>query len=106
MGAKMKYKFLNDDQPIVKFYYKGHHDHPVQRTGIIIEDKPEILVVYELREGSTVRSFNSSVIKSYRKDKIANYEHTKRLRRAKRNKNKEGTTLRRLSFFDLFREGV
>ena len=56
----------------VKFYYRGSHSHPVKRTVLIVEETPEIIQGYEIREGNTVRAGTKySPIKSYRKDKIA-----------------------------------
>ena len=64
------YQFVKN-QPVAKFYYKGDHTHPVRRTILIIEQNDQLITGYELREGSTVRTFNKAPIKSYRKDRIA-----------------------------------
>lgn len=61
--------------PICKFYYKGKHSHYVRRTILRIpNENPNVIVGYELREGSETRKLSKAPIKSYRKDKIAQWD--------------------------------
>lgn len=60
--------------PVARFYYKGTHTHPVRRTVLIIEDKPDYFRGYELREGKVVRKTAKAPIKTYSRNKIATGE--------------------------------
>lgn len=66
----MKYEIVRS-KSVARFYYQGSHSHPVRRTILVIESTANLLIGYELREGSTVREFRNAPIKSYRKDSIA-----------------------------------
>ena len=96
--------------PVARFYYQGHHSHPVRRTVLVIENLPDRIVGYELREGSTARTFPQAArsIKTYRKDRISRWGDYVRLRQSGRNifKNPEATTLERLPLTDLIARGV
>jgi hypothetical protein len=99
------------EKPVVKLYYRGTHEHPVRRTGLVIEDRDNHLTVVELREGRKTRTYekaSQNAIKTYRKDRIAKYGDYCGLRRSdlNRTKNPKLSTLRRLSLIDLIREGV
>lgn len=104
----MRYEVLKK-MPVAKFYYKGtHHTHPVRRTVVMIEDRPNLIVGYELRDGNIVRHLTSAPIKSFRKDKIAKYGDYSRLRmnQATYNKKHNDTTLERLELIDLISAGA
>ncbi len=101
----MKYAPLRN-KPVAKFFYKGHHTHPVRRTIIIIEKRANLLVGYELREGNEVRKMVNAPVKSYRMDRIAvagqlRVNHPMRLRR-----NSDATTLQREGLLGLLEAGV
>jgi hypothetical protein len=64
------YKLVNT-HPVARFYYKGSHSHPVQRTVLITESTEDRIIGYEVRVGSVVRQPNSAPIKSYLRRKIA-----------------------------------
>jgi hypothetical protein len=85
--------------PVARFYYQGHHSHPVRRTILVIESTKNHLRGYELREGSMVRGFSRAPIKNYRKDMIASGEEL-------RSKTTEQTTLKRMPLFDLIQNGA
>lgn len=85
-------------RPAAKFFYQGSHTHPVRRTVLVIEDKPEILVGYEIREGKTLRPMRKAKIKSYRKDKIAKGGDYCRL--------PKDAKLQRMSLLNLLKSGV
>lgn len=95
------------NNPLAKFYYKGKHSHPVQRTVLVVEAKNNLLVGYELREGKKTRDFSEAPIKSYKKSKIAKLKHID-----KRNKlrieaeNLNQSTLIRGRLFDLIKNGA
>lgn len=85
-------------RPAAKFFYKGSHTHPVRRTVLVIEDKPEVLVGYEIREGKTLRPMQKAKIKSYRKDRIAQGGDYCRL--------PKDAGLKRMSLLGLLKTGV
>jgi len=92
-------------KPAAKFYYQGKHSHPVRRTVLVIEDLPEALVGYEIREGNVTRNARKAPVKTYRKDCIARYGDYSRLPNPE-NKRATQTTLRRTGLFSLLKEGV
>ena len=52
---KTKYNLIKT-QPVAKFFYKGQsHTHPVRRTVAMIENTPNYIRGFELREGAEVR---------------------------------------------------
>jgi len=88
--------------PVAKFFYRGqHHDRPVRRTVLIIEQDRQHLTGYELREGAKVRKLKDAPVKTYSKSKIAT---TKQLKRKK--PGKEITTLRRDNLVSLIISGA
>ncbi len=97
-----KYDIVSEN-PAAKFYYQGTHSHPIRRTVLIIEDLPEMLVGYEMREGNTVRTVKRAPVKSYRKDWIAKYGDYSRLPKTRRSRQ---STLARSDLFSLLKEGV
>ena len=100
------------NQPVARFFYKGQsHTHPVRRTVVVIENKPNQIVGYELREGAQVRHFGQAPIKSYRKDRIARIRNVDKRRRIVSSAVIEGadlesSTLQRTNFLDLVKNGV
>ena len=86
-------------EPIAKFYYKGHHSHPVRRTVIVIHSTVSSLTGYELREGSEVRSLREAPVKTYKKAKIA------KERQVRHKKKTDSSTLVRTQMFDLIKAG-
>lgn len=101
-----KPKNLVARKPVARFYYKGAHTHPVRRTILITEETPDMIVGYELREGSLTRTLSQAMktIKSYSKDKIANWGDYSRLRMTAKNifKSPKESTLERLSITEIF----
>lgn len=98
-----KYKLVNS-RPVARFYYKGSHSHPVQRTVLIIESTDTYIRGYEVREGKLTREVADAPIKSYKRSKIA---RNKNLRLEQRvsyftitGRNTEVTTLKRGALFD------
>jgi hypothetical protein len=87
--------------PVAKFYYKGHHSHPVRRTVLIIRTTTNYICGYELREGSVVRKFKNAPIKSYRRGRIATLSQL-------RNKvpNSANSTLKRGKLIELIQNGA
>lgn len=67
------YKLVNT-HPVARFYYKGSHSHPVQRTVLITESTEDRIIGYEVRAGKIVRQPNAAPIKSYLRRKIAKVE--------------------------------
>jgi hypothetical protein len=99
------------NQPVAKFFYKGNsHTHPVRRTVVLIESKPNYFRGYELREGSEIRNFGQAPIKSFSKSKIARLGQIDRRRKlrasAEGNADLNRSTLQRASFIDLIKKGV
>lgn len=101
---------LTTQKPVARFYYKGHHTHPVRRTVLLIEERENILVGYEVREGDTVRSIPEALhhVKSYSKDKIAKWGDYSRLRMSSATflKDPNQSTLERGSIMSMFTEGA
>ncbi len=91
-------------QPVARFYYKGHHSHPIRRTVLIIQSTPQYIRGYELREGSVTRALRNAPVKTYRRSRIATLEN---LGPAKhREKGPPITTLKRRPLLDLVLEGA
>lgn len=101
---------LVSKKPVARFYYQGSHTHPVRRTVLVIEERAEMIIGYELREGSTVRTMKEAmkVVKSYRKDRIPNWGDYSRLRMTNKTilKNPEETTLERFPIVSVFKDGI
>ena len=97
-------------KPVAKFYYQGHHSHPVRRTVLIIEDKEDMIVGYEFREGDTIRTVNEALrsVKSFRKDRIAKWGDYSRLRMSSKTFLKDPTesTLERFPIVSMFSDGA
>jgi hypothetical protein len=107
MNTKQKYTLVTNG-PVAKFYYKGTHSHPIRRTILVIEENSKMLVGYEIREGKEVRKVRNAPVKSFRKDKIANFGDYCRLKMNNQYYNKldSDTTLERDDFVDLVMSGV
>ena len=103
MTKRKSYKLINR-RPTARFYYQGTHSHPIRRTVMIIEDLPEVLVGYEMREGNITRNMNRAPVKSYRKDQIARYSDYSRLPKPKGKKTQ--STLTRTNLMSVIAEGV
>ena len=109
----MKTKKIYDlvtKKPVARFYYKGTHTHPVRRTVLVIEDRDNMIIGYEIREGGVVRDIGEATktIKSYRKDRIAKWGDYSRLRMSSKTfmKNPDSTTLEREPIMSMFTEGA
>ena len=93
--------------PVARFYYKGHHSHPVRRTVLVTESNSNIITGYELREGSDIRPFTDAPIKSFSRGKIASVgECGRRLRARTPKKYHAETTLDRSGLLDLVQAGI
>ena len=101
---------LISHKPVAKFYYQGHHSHPVRRTVLVIDEKEDMIVGYEVREGDTVRPINEALrsVKSFRKDRIAKWGDYSRLRMSAKTflKDPEASTLERFPIVSMFSEGA
>ncbi len=99
----MKYQPVRRN-PVARFWYKGHHTHPVRRTILVIESTSQLFIGYEVREGRILRPLKNAPVKSYRKDKIA---HTYSLRpdAPLRKKNPNASTLKREKLLTLIEAG-
>lgn len=104
MSKRKTYKLVSQ-RPAAKFYYQGSHSHPVRRTVLVIENRPNVIVGYELREGNETRTGAKAPIKSYRKSEIARYGDYSRIRTPK-NKRRTQSTLARSNLLSLLQEGV
>lgn len=92
--------------PVAKFYYKGHHSHPVRRTIILIDSNKEFIKGYELREGSLVREMHDAPIKTFSRNKIAKFKNLRKDSKLLKKKKLNNTTLIRKGLMDLIRTGV
>lgn len=94
--------------PVAKFYYQGHHSHPVRRTVLLIESNEKWLRGYELREGSISRKLTKSPpIKTYTRSKIARYDQCDtRLRNRLDQEMLKNSTLKRSTLLELLTNGV
>jgi len=110
MTNKKKTYDLVTHKPVARFYYKGNHSHPIRRTVLVIEDRDNLIIGYEIRCGSTVRTVTEALdsVKSYRKSDIAKWGDYKRLRMSSKTfmKDPEETTLERLPIMTMFTEGA
>jgi hypothetical protein len=104
----MKEYLIVINRPVAKFFYKGHHTHPVNRTILVHKETETTITGYELREGDILRKFRNAPIKTFSKDKIAKYGDYCRLRSSKKNAKKscDQTTLERYDLLDLIKNGV
>ena len=106
MSVRRDYETVRN-VPVARFFYQGRsHTHPVRRTVIITEVRPDRFTGYELREGATTRSFKNAPIKSYSKRRIARVDQIDRRRiLRKENPESKNTTLARANLLDLVRNG-
>lgn len=105
---KKEYDIIKSS-PVARFYYQGKsHTHPVRRTILIIEDLPTLLIGYEMREGTKLRSIKDAPVKSYRKDRIAKYGDYSRLRKSKIGSKKDPgeSTLNRSEIIEFIKNGA
>lgn len=97
-------------RPVARFYYQGNHSHPVRRTVLIIQETPESITGYEIREGLTKRTPQEALhyIKTFTKSKIVRWGDYSRLRMSSKTifKNPKRTTLERFPIVSLFADGV
>lgn len=97
-------------KPLARFYYQGNHSHPVRRTIIITAETRNLLIGYELREGSVVRDTSESLNhhKSYLKSEIIKWGDYPRLMRTSKNwhRRPDESTLQRLPLMSLFQDGA
>ncbi len=103
------YQFMATNYPVARFFYKGNHTHPVRRTIIVIKQTAETITGYELREGATIRSFQNSPVKSYRKDTIAKVNQVDSRCTVRRMANRaqlDKSTLRRFTLKNLIKFGA
>jgi len=109
MNTKKTYDLVAQ-KPVARFYYKGKHSHPVRRTVLVIEDRENMIVGYEIREGATVRTVAETlgIVKSYRKDRIAKWGDYKRLRMSSKTfmKDPNESTLERSGILTMFTDGA
>ena len=96
------------EKPVARFFYKGHHSHPIRRTVLIIEDNENLMIGYELREGNVKRPFRRARIKTYLKSKISKYGDYCRLTKSKKSRDKKPsqTTLKRENLLEVIKYGI
>ncbi len=98
--------------PVARFYYQGTHSHPVRRTVLVLEDRPDCLIGYEIREGGVVRPLPVAgmkrCVKRYNKAEIARWGDYSRLTKSNKasDNNPNRSTLQRASLTSLFTEGA
>lgn len=94
--------------PVARFYYQGCHAHPVRRTVLVVEETATVLTGYEVREGKSIREVRKAPIKSFRKDKIANFGDYSRLKMNKEDYQRldSESTLVRSNLEELVRNGA
>lgn len=100
----MKYELVKT-LPVARFWYKGHHTHPVRRTVLVTESNRNFICGYELRDGNIVRTAAKAPIKSYRRDRIARGENL-RADSTKRKMLSKKSTLVRLPLMDIVEVGA
>lgn len=109
MSKSKKVYELVSKLPVARFYYKGNHTHPVRRTVLVIEERDNLIIGYEFREGTTIRTMDEALasVKSYRKDRIAKWGDYSRLRMSHKTfmRRPNETTLQRSSIMSMFTEG-
>jgi hypothetical protein len=99
----LKYKPIRN-QPFYKFYYKGDHSHPVQRTVLVTKLTRDLVTGYELREGNLARTIDTAPIKSYRRDRIAQVSQLRNDNPRRRKVRK--TTLKKCGVRTIQSEGI
>jgi hypothetical protein len=109
MATKKTYDLVTS-KPVARFYYQGNHSHPIRRTVLIIEERENLIIGYEIRSGNTVRTVPEALdsIKSFRKDEIAKWGDYKRLRMSSKTfmKDPNESTLERSAIMTMFTEGA
>jgi len=109
MATKKIYDLVTK-KPVARFYYQGKHSHPVRRTVLVIEDREDMIIGYEIRVGNTVRDVSEArdSVKSFRKDRIAKWGDYSRLRMSSKTfmKDPNESTLERLPIMTMFTEGA
>jgi hypothetical protein len=104
-SATLKYPVVRN-LPVARFYYQGHHTHPVRRTVIVTELTAKLIKGYEVREGSTTRTLANAPVKSFSRDKIAMISQCgKRLRKRAPKQNHENSTLTRDGLLNILTNG-
>ena len=97
-------------RPVARFFYRGRsHTHPVRRTVVLIETTSTHIRGFELREGSTVRSFKDAPIKTFiRKNiaKIGQVDRRRKVRQTAKNVELTKSTLVRSDLVNLVKEGA
>lgn len=99
-------------QSVAKFFYKGQsHSHPVRRTVLLIENRPEHFVGYEIREGSSLRTLEQAPIKTYSKNRIASLRQVDQRRKIvasalRKGQDLNSSTLWRGDLLDIAKVGV
>lgn len=104
---KIKYEFYKK-RPVARFFYQGSHTHPVRRTIIIINQTPNIIVGYEVREGAITRNVKNAPVKSYKKSLIAKVKQIDTrcsLRKKAEGEQLNKTTLIRENLADFIKNG-
>lgn len=97
---------LVSNLPVARFWYKGHHTHPVRRTVLVIESTREYLRGYELREGNVVRNtLGKAPVKTYRRNRIARGRQL-RVDSPIRKMSAEKSTLQRTNLLNLLEVGL
>jgi len=94
--------------PVARFYYQGHHTHPVRRVVAITNETRTTFTGYELREGSELRTGDLPV-KTFRKDRVAEIgqiDKRRVLRRKTPKRNQTQTTLSRSNLQSLVIDGI
>ena len=99
----MNYK-ITKNLPVAKFWYKGHHSHPVKRTILIIEANREFLLGYEVREGNKVRTLNDAPIKKFLRKKIAKGQNLRLDNKLRKEMPKKSTLIRK-NIFEIIQNG-
>jgi len=107
MSSQKVKRTFRRNQPVARFYYQGSHSHPVRRTVLITESTPRYIKGYELREGSTVRTFSQAPVKTYARSNIAKVGQCgRRLRRRTPKKYHKDSTFQTLPLVDLVQSGA
>lgn len=90
-------------RPVAKFYYKGHHSHPVRRTVLLVRNTSTYLFGFEIRAGNETFSLKTASIKRYNKSKIAKVGDYCRIKEKKKYQDTSATqtTLERLELLEV-----
>ena len=76
----MKAYDLVKNMTVAKFFYKGHHTHPVLKVGLVIKDRTNerMITMYVLRDGKQTYSLANAPVRSFTREKIAKYNSVRR----------------------------